>query len=608
MTRPLLLSASLALTLGLAAAAATGLAADAPAAVTVDPVAETQGFLDFYTAAVTDLYAVSAEAAWKASTDVKDAHTAASVAADQALAALTGNPYVIRRTQELLKHRDRLRPLQVLQLDRIILSAAENPGTLPEVAKRRIEAEGRQRQVLDGFEFTMTDAQGAAKKVNPNDIDETLQGSTDLAERLRAWEASKAVGPALKDGLVELRGLRNQVAREMGHGSFFSMKVSEYRATTPELMAMMDRIIEDVRPLYTQLHCYAKYRLAKRYGQPVPKRIPAHWIGNRWAQEWPGLAPGVDLDPLFASMPPEKIVKQAEALYVSMGFPPLPASFWEKSDLWDLPADAERKKNRHASAWHMDLRDDVRSLMSVRSDFDWFQTTNHELGHIYYYIAYSTPEVPPLLREGANRAFHEAVGDLVGMAGSSPEYLRQIGVLDKKAKIDRNAWLLADAMNSVVFLPFAAGTMAHFERDLYEEELPPDQFNARWWDYVRRYQGVEPPSQRGEDLCDACTKTHINDDPAGYYDYALASVIRFQLHDHIARKILKKDPRDASYYGNAEAGAFIQRILALGGTRDWREVLREATGEDLSGRAMLEYYAPLQKWLEKQNKGCDCSI
>jgi peptidyl-dipeptidase A len=159
----------------------------------------------------------------------------------------------------------------------------------------------------------------------------------------------------------------------------------------------------------------------------------------------------------------------------------------------------------------------------------------------------------------------------------------------------------------VVFLPFAAGTMTHFEHDLYEADLPPGEWQARWWQYVARYQGVQAPRARADELCDACTKTHLNDDPAQYYDYALASLIKFQLHDHICSQILRQDVRACDYSGSPEVGRFLQRLLALGATRDWREVMREATGEDIGPRALLAYFAPLASELPKRNLGLDCS-
>src|SRR6185369_13540078 len=276
-----------------------------------------------------------------------------------------------------------------------------------------------------------------------------------------------------------------------------------------------------------------KNTLAARYKRPAPKLIPAHWLGNRWAQDWPGLIEEASLDPLFKGSSPETIVKSAEAFYVSLGFPKLPDSFWRKSDLFPVAAGSTRKKNTHASAWHVDRAADVRSLMSVEANEQWFGTAHHELGHIYYYLSYSTPEVPVLLREGANRAFHEAIGELARLASQQTPYLVKVGVMPHGKEPSPTGWLLQSALGSIVFIPFSAGTMSHFERDLYEDDLPPAEWQKRWWDYVGRYQGVAPPAPRPDDLCDACTKTHINDDAAQYYDYTLASLIKFQLHDHI---------------------------------------------------------------------------
>jgi peptidyl-dipeptidase A len=263
-----------------------------------------------------------------------------------------------------------------------------------------------------------------------------------------------------------------------------------------------------------------------------------------------------------------------------------------------------RKKNTHASCWHLDLESDIRSLMSVEANQRWFETTHHELGHGYYFISYTRPEVPPLLRIGANPAFHEGMGELISLASGQVPYLQGLGILPRDHKADPIAFLLNDALgSSVPFIFWGSGTMTHWEADVYAKRLPPEQWNARWWQYVRDFQGVEPPAERGEQFCDAATKTHINDTPAYYYSYAIANVLKFQLHDSIARRILKQDPRACSYAGNRQVGAFLRGIMEKGGSQDWREVLREATGEELSTRAMVEYFRPLLEWLQKQNQG-----
>ncbi len=562
-------------------------------------------FLETYDTVIQKMYKITAEAYWKSATDVTEMHVGERIGAEKVMGAFSGNPWIIETVKGLLEEKESLDDLTVRQLQSVLLSAAEHPGTIPDVVEARVTEEAKQGAILDSFEFCADPADGECRQVvTPNQIDEVLVTSRDEAERRKTWEVSKQTGPALKEGIDRLRDLRNEVATEMGYDSFFALQVADYGMTVDEMMAMMEQFNEDLRPLYEQLHTWTKYELASRYGQQPPDLIPAHWIGNRWAQAWPGLSEGVDLDSLVEDKEPEWIVKQAEAFYTSMGMPPLPESFYSKSDLYPLGPDAERKKNTHASAWHMDLENDVRSLMSVENNWRWFETSHHELGHIYYYLAYTSADVPLTLRGGANRAFHEAVGDLIGIAARQPAYLKEIGLLDKDAEIDKTAWLLDEALDqAVVFIPFSAGTMSFFEHDLYEEALPIDEFNQRWWEHAGQFQGIAPPAPRGEEFCDACTKTHITDDPAQYYDYAMAFVIKYQLHTYIAKNILQQDPRDCNYYGNEEVGKFLWELLSLGATRDWREVMLEKTGSAVSTKAMLEYFEPLVSYLEEQNAG-----
>ena len=198
--------------------------------------------------------------------------------------------------------------------------------------------------------------------------------------------------------------------------------------------------------------------------------------------------------------------------------------------------------------------------MSVEPNTEWYETTHHELGHIYYYLCYTNPEVPLLLREGANRAYHEAVGSLMGLAAMQPRFVRAIGLDAGEGAVDPMQQLLREALNYVVFIPWCTGTMFHFEKELYADELPSERWNARWWELAAKYQGIEPPGPRDERYCDGATKTHVNNDPAGYYDYALSFVLLFQLHDHIAGKILHEDPRDTNYFGRKEVGEFATKF------------------------------------------------
>lgn len=268
-----------------------------------------------------------------------------------------------------------------------------------------------------------------------------------------------------------------------------------------------------------------------------------------------------------------------------------------------MPVGAPYKKNNHASAWHIDLDQDVRSLMSVETNTTWWETSLHELGHIYYFISYSTPEIPVLLRGGANRAYHEAIGSQMGLASLQKPILQSIHLIPGDLVTDDTVKLLTDALKHIIVLPWASGTMTRFEDALYSKNISPDQFNKTWWELVKRYQGIVPPADRNEEFCDACTKTHIIDDPAQYYDYAMAEILLFQFHDHIAKEILKQDVHATNYWGNTEVGNFLKKLMAPGASVDWREHLHENLGSEVSAKPILDYFSPLMQWLKRQNKG-----
>ena len=561
-------------------------------------------FLEEYNAEYRRLWTAAEAANWQANVDISETNTKAQVAAAQALADYVGSREVIDRLQHLRKA-ERLPETERRQLEVAWQLAAHYPGTAPATVRKLLQAEATQNAALYSHRFLLTLPGAEQREVTPNEIDALLLDSRDLKTRRAVWECSKTVGPPLKDGLVELQTLRNAAARKMGYSSFFGLECADYGLTSSEMILLMDDVLEGMQPLYEQLHCWVRYELARRYNVDEPPRlIPAHWLPNRWGQEWPGVVEGVDLDGMLRDVSPQWIIEQGERFYMSMGFPALPLTFWGRSDLYELPADANRRKNTHASAWHIDLDQDVRSLMSVRNDFRWFGTVHHELGHVYYYLSYARPEVPPVLRRGANRGFHEAVGTLIELASSQVPYLQETGLLEGGEAPEQIRWLLSQALTGpVVFLPFACGTMTHWEHDFYELELPRHQCNARWWQYAARYQGIAPPAERGEDFCDPATKTHINDDPAQYYDYAVSYVILHQLHRYICEQILEQDVRAANYYGNTDVGIYLDSILAAGATRDWNRLLYEATGEPLSASAMLDYYQPLMDWLVEQNEG-----
>lgn len=566
-------------------------------------LSEVDRFLQRYATEYQRLYYADAEAQWANNTRIVEGDTTNAARAKrtgEALAAFVGSVANIDTIRAFLADSASLTPLQKRQLEVMLYNAASSPQTVADTVRARIAAETEQVETLYGYQFRV-----GGKAVTANDVDRILRESRNPAERLAVWEASKAVGPLLKPGMIRLRGLRNQVVQALGYPDFFTYQVSDYGMTTPEMLALSDSLIAQVMPLYREIHTWARHELAARYRVPVPEYLPAHWLPNRWGQDWTALVEveGINADSAVGTHDAEWVVKQGENFYVSLGFDTLPSTFYEKSSLYPLPADAPYKKNTHASAWHLDLDKDVRSLMSVEPNQEWYGTTHHELGHVYYFQSYSNSEVPLVLRGGANRAYHEAIGSLMGLAALQPRFLAGRGLAPAGAKPDSIKLMLQEALDFIVFMPWSAGTMTRFEHALYAENLPPADWNQKWWALAKQYQGIVPPPRRGGEYADELTKTHINDDPGQYYDYAIANALLFQMHDHIARNILQQDPHDTDYYGNRAVGDFLRQLMAPGASRPWREVLRETTGRELDARAMMDYFEPLVEWLRQQNAG-----
>lgn len=556
-------------------------------------------FLKVVNAGYQALTYVDQEASWAASTDVTPEHDAAVETAGKALAAFNGNKVLILEAQDLLKHKKDLKEATWRQLEWVLLNAAEGPMTNPRLTADRIDAETLQASIMNGFTWKLD-----GKPISANQIDEILGSSTDLAQRKAVWEASKENGVALRANLLKLRDLRNGCAKELGYPDYFALQVARHGMTSQEMVDMNRRFLKELRPLYLQLHTWVKDQMARKFHQPVPRTIPAHWINNRWSQNWTGFVDGVDFDPYFKTWTREQVIHTAENFYVGLGFPRLPQTFWDKSDLYPVAAGSTRKKNSHASCWHLDLDKDIRGLMSIEPNMEWFSTCHHELGHAYYFTSYSTPKVPYLLRNSANPSFHEGIGELIALATRQIPYMKTVGVLPKDYQVDANKVLLNDALEvAIPFMFWSSGTMTEWEAEFYGKGMPADQINARWWQLVKDEQGVEPPSPRSEHYCDPATKTHINDNPAYYFNYAMATVFKYQMHDYICKHILHQDVHSADYSNRKDVGDFLRKFMAKGATVDWRKLLKETTGEDLSTRAMAEYFQPLTQWLEQENKG-----
>ena len=571
---------------------------------TSDTHKEVQTYLDDYNNQYQKYFYLWNKGEWALNTKIVEGDTITSKKAQdaQALSAkFIGSKENIKIATEYLQFKEELTDIQIRQLNRVLYLAASNPETADDIVKAKIAADIKQTELLYGFDFTVD-----GRSVSTNEIDVELKTENSIKERLKVWEASKEVGIGLKEGLANLQQLRNKSVQALGYDDFFSYQVSDYGMTVEEMRNVCQTMIRDIWPLYRELHTWARYNLADKYGEKVPEMLPAHWLPNRWGQDWKELinVKGVNFSAELKTKTDEWIVKKGEEFYISLGFEKLPQSFWEKSSLYPVPPGAGYKKNNHASAWHMNLAEDVRSLMSIDvNNPDWWSTSLHELGHIYYYISYSNPDVPIILREGANRGFHESFGYLIGLASLQQPFLEQMKLIPKNANVDEITVLFKQALEYIVFIPWSAGVMTEFEHELYSKNLPIDQFNKKWWELKLKYQGIVPPSERDERYCDAASKTHINNDAAQYYDYAISYVLLFQFHEYISSKILNQDPHQSNYYGSKEVGKFLYDIMVKGASVNWRELLKRSIGSDMSAISMVNYFSELKDYLHKLNEG-----
>jgi peptidyl-dipeptidase A len=374
----------------------------------------------------------------------------------------------------------------------------------------------------------------------------------------------------------------------------------------------LDRLWEQLRPLYLSLHTYVRTKLHQKYGDAVPADgpIPAYLLGNIWAQDWTNVfdivAPSgagrtYSLDSILKArkVTPVEMVRTGERFFTSIGFDPLPKTFWERS-LFVKPRD--REVVCHASAWYVDNMDDVRIKMCIDQTAEDFTVIHHELGHDFYAREYNRAQ-PMIFRDSANDGFHEALGDTVALS-VTPEYLVKIGLLDKAPDASGDIpLLLRQALDKIAFLPFSM-VIDQWRWQVFNGQVAPDRYNAAWWDLRERYQGVRAPSVRGEEFFDPGAKYHV---PANvpYARYFLSYVLQFQFHRALAKAAGCATPlHRCSIYGSEEAGKRLKSVLAMGASRPWPEALEALTGErQLDANAIADYFAPLKTWLDEQNKG-----
>jgi peptidyl-dipeptidase A len=447
------------------------------------------------------------------------------------------------------------------------------------------------------------------------ELEDIMADSRDPAALLEAWDGWRTVSPPMKDLYAREVELANEGARELGFADLGTMWRSGYDMDPAEFPAELDRLWNQVRPLYEALHCHVRAKLGEAYGTdlvPSEGLIPAHLLGNMWAQTWdniydlvapPASGTSYDLTGILQEKGFDSIrmVKTGEAFFSSLGFAELPSTFWERS-LFTKPRD--RDVVCHASAWDIDEKDDLRIKMCIDINAEDFKTIHHELGHNYYQRAYKDQSY--LYRNSANDGFHEAVGDTLALS-ITPKYLAQIDLLESEpGNAGDLGLLMRNALEKIAFLPF--GLMVDQWRwKVFAGEAGPDAYNDLWWELRAKYQGVGAPDERPADAFDPGAKYHVPGNTP-YTRYFLAAILQFQFHRALCEIAGDEGPvHRCSIYGSKAAGERLNAMLEMGRSRPWPEALEALTGsKQMDATAILDYFAPLQAWLDEQNAGRQC--
>jgi peptidyl-dipeptidase A len=582
-------------------AATTGAAPAAP-----PTVEEARRFTDAAEKRLFDLWVKAGRAEWVYETFITDDTEKMAAESDAAVSAATAKlAFQARRYERLKLPGDVARKLLLLKLS-VTMPAPRDPALGSELSRISASLEG------DYGKGKWCPEGPSGKCLNFDDMENILATSRDPDELRRAWLGWHAIAPPMRKRYERMVALANQGAHEAGFPDVGAMWRSNYDMPPEAFAAEVDRLWQQVRPLYVSLHTYVRWQLAKKYGPSVVREdalIPVQLLGDMWAQDWSSIYPlvgpassdpGYDLGDILKTknISPLEMVHDGERFFISLGFAPLPATFWERS-MFTRPRD--REVVCHASASDVDFADDLRIKMCIRQTADDFLTVHHELGHNFYQRAYNT--LPPLFRGGANDGFHEAIGDTIALS-VTPEYLKQIGLLDSVPPASADTGLLLRrALEKVAFLPFGV-VVDRWRWGVFSGKIPPAQYNQAWWALRREYQGVAPPVERTEADFDPGAKSHIADNTP-YTRYFLAFVLQFQFHRALCRAAGYTGPlHRCSIYGNKAAGAKLAQMLAMGQSRPWPEALEALTGEkQIDAGAILDYFAPLKQWLDEQNQG-----
>jgi peptidyl-dipeptidase A len=553
-----------------------------------------------------DLNLKYSRADWVKSVFITDDTETMSAAANKAvIAATTELAEQSKRFDGLDLSPDTARKIKLLKLS-LTLPAPQNEGERDELTKLAASLEGDYGK----GKYCPNGEKG--KCLSLGDMEEIMANSRDPEELKRIWVGWHKVSPPYRKNYQRFVELSNKGAREMGFKDTGAMWREKYDMDADAFAAETERLWQQVKPLYDSLYTYTRRKLSEKYGKeivPPDGPIPAHLLGNMWGQQWDSiydvLKPagsgdrGYDLTQILKARntEPKQLVHYGESFFTSLGFEPLPSTFWERS-MFIKPVDHEAVC--HASAWDIDFEKDVRLKMCIQINEVDFTTVHHELGHNYYQMAYAGQ--PFLYRDSANDGFHEAIGDTMALS-VTPAYLKQIGLIDKVP--DQSAdigFLLQRALDKVAFLPFGY-LVDQWRWKVFSGEVGPGDYNKAWWDLRAKYQGLAPPVPRSEQDFDAGAKYHV---PANtpYARYFLAHILQFQFHRALCREAGFTGPLyQCSIYGNKRAGEKLKQMLALGLSKPWPEALKTMTGEDkMDATAIIDYFAPLKQWLDAENQ------
>jgi peptidyl-dipeptidase A len=558
-----------------------------------------------------DLNIKASRTAWVQSTYITDDTEALAAEANEALTKrVTELAEASTRFDGLQLSADVARKLKLLKLA-LSVPAPKNDAERSELTKITVSMEsdyGKGKYCPPGQKT----AEGEAKCLSLGDMEKILAESRNPEELKEMWVGWHKISPPLKQRYSRFVELANKGAREQGFKDVGALWRSNYDMPPDQFATEMERLWQQVKPLYLSLHTYVRAQLVKKYGPnvvPANGPIPAHLLGNMWSQEWGNIYDvvkpaqgdsGIGLTEILRkrNTDAKQMVRYGEGFFTSLGMQKLPDTFWQRS-LFTKPAD--RDVVCHASAWDIDNQQDVRIKMCIKITAEDFNTVHHELGHNYYQMAYAHQS--PIYQNSANDGFHEALGDTVALS-VTPEYLKKLGFIETVPPPDADiSLLLEQAMDKIAFLPFGY-LVDQWRWKVFSGEIKPADYNKSWWELRTKYQGIAPPVARSEADFDAAAKYHVAGN-VPYTRYFLARLLQFQFQRALCKQAGYTGPlHRCSVYGNKEAGNRLKQMMAMGSSRPWPEALKALTGEEkMDATAILDYFAPLQKWLDEQNRG-----